>query len=118
MTRLNDSFYLEDGKINDSLLLEDGKINDSFLLEDGKCVVPSFWNSFFKMVNEMFAIVVAQLVMFIIDSKCMNSWDCLELSTNGIEGDNCLIDTLNRFSICISMYYHRSVYALLNSRVH
>ena len=114
MTRLNDSFYLEDGKINDSLLLEDGKINDSFLLEDGKCVIPSFW----KMVNEMCAIVIAQLVMFIIDSKCMNSMDCLELSRNGIKGDNCLIDRLNRFSICISMYYYRFVYALLNRHVH
>ena len=88
MTRLNDSFYLEDGKINDSLLLEDGKINDSFHSENGKCVIPSFW----KMANEMYAIVVAQLVMLIIDSKCMNSVDCLELSRNGIE---CLIDRLD-----------------------
>ena len=71
-----------------------------------------------KIVNGMNVMVVANLQMFIIDSKCIHGMNCLKLCRNGIECDICLIDRLNGFSICINTCYHKSSNTMLNCRVH
>ena len=99
--------------------MEDGETNDSFPYW-------RWWNKWFlpfeQMWNEMKCYCSCQISNYLLlDSKYSYYCHCtdwVELFRIKYWPLNLFLDRLNIFSICISMYYHRYVYTLLNRRVH